>query len=75
MNQVIEFAHEHEYLGATYRFDWNGWKIYEPTIRKDDGTVPSIGIPTFIMEKGDTIRLSDYNEGFEILDSLIRGEG
>lgn len=47
---------------------WKGFDVYGPDF--GDGEPPAIGLPQFVLVKGNEGRMADYNESFEILDSL-----
>ena len=52
-----------EYLGK-----WDGYKVYSPIYTNlKDNEVPIIGLPLYVLEKDDEVRLSDDNECFKIM--------
>lgn len=48
---------------------WNGYNVYIPVY---DGS-PKIGLPYYVLEKGDEVRISTVDEAFAYLDFLNDG--
>lgn len=56
-------------LGAKsyfYQTIWNGYKVYG----LDFGENATVGLPMFILEKNNQVRLTTEDEAFAIIDTL-----
>ena len=63
-SQVLQFANEQGYEGATYLCDWNGFKCYEPNFGADD--IAYIGMPLLILEDSSgNLRMSTPDEALQ----------
>lgn len=68
IKEIIKFAEECGYNGATYLNEWRGHSCYEPTFA-DEGTF-YVGLPLIIMVKGDEIRMSTPEESLQHVDEF-----
>jgi hypothetical protein len=69
--KIIAFARSKGYDGAMYSGKWNGYEVYEPTVKGSTEEDPAIiGVPLIILVKGEDIRLSTVDEAFEYLDTI-----
>jgi hypothetical protein len=62
---VKEFAREQGYDDAISLGKWRGFDAYEPVF---DGDVAYVGPPLMILVKGETIRMSTPEEGYQQID-------
>lgn len=72
---VLKFTKKQGLPPAKLVTRWNGFDVYEvqwPVVKLGDGSelVPAIGPPQFILDKGGKVRVTSYDEGFEILHLL-----
>ena len=51
-----------------YRFQWHGYEVWAPVWSEP----VALGPPIFILVRGGSFRQTDPDEGFEILDCLIK---
>ena len=70
-DKVLQIAKEQGLPTPRFVMKWKGYNVYVPDFQKGpDGEYPTIGVPQFILERGDLVRVTTYDEGFEILDAL-----
>lgn len=66
------------FLGANRtEFTYKGFIVFDP-VEKQNGEgedQPAIGMPMFILAKGDTVRWTQDLEGLDILDLFIERDG
>ena len=62
---VKEFAREQGYDDAISLGKWRGFDAYEPVF---DGDVAYVGPPLMILVKGETIRMSTPEEGYQQIE-------
>ena len=77
---VLKFTKRQGLPPAKLVTRWNGYDVYQvqwPVVKLPDGSelVPAIGPPQYILDKGGNVRVTTYDEGFEILDLLIKKNG
>ena len=64
--KVKEFAKKQGYDDALPLGKWRGFDCYEPVFR--GGDVGYVGPPLMILVKGETIRMSTPEEGYQQID-------
>ena len=71
-----EMAKNAGYVGAL-RTDltYKGFTIFDPIEPTAEGENPAIGMPMFILAKGDSIRWTRGDECFDVLDLIIERDG
>lgn len=62
---VKEFAKEQGYDDALPLGKWRGYDAYEPVF---EGGIAYVGPPLMILVKGETIRMSTPEEGYQQID-------
>ena len=77
---VLKYSKKYGLPPAKLVTQWNGFDVYEsqwPVVKLPDGEelVPAIGPPQYILDKGGKVRSTTYDEGFEILDQIIKEHG
>ena len=71
-NKPLKFAQEHGFDKAEFVGQWKGYTVFEAHLDiGEDGEPAKIGLPQYILEKDGSMRFSDYDETFEILDDFI----
>lgn len=68
---VVKYAHNYGWEKVIPSDDWNGYKVYylDPDL-PDDGKIYYIGLPSYLLYDGKTVR---YAEGDE-LSGIMRAE-
>lgn len=67
-NAVTQFAKEHGFARAIYRFTTEGINFYEATFTKNDNEMPpATGLPVFIAEKNGHVEYVDRKYTFIIM--------
>ena len=63
--KVLNFAKLQGYDGVRLLGEWHDYDAYEPVF---DGGVADVGPPLMILVKGETIRMSTPEEGYQQID-------
>lgn len=71
MDAVLKYAKQHGYKSVIARGKWNGYTVYEMVLSKNE--MLYTGIPQYILYDGKTLKISDVDEAFKILDNLHEG--
>ncbi|WP_432204431.1 hypothetical protein ACQ9ZF_05075 [Cetobacterium somerae] len=66
LKKIKQFAIENGYDEVVYLGEWQGYKIYQPLFNDED--FPNVGLPLKIMVMDETIRMSEDDEAFILLD-------
>ena len=61
-------AQESIYDDARYVGQWDNFEVYEPIFIDDEEHF--IGLPQYILAKGDTLRWTNDTEGLDVLHDL-----
>ena len=64
-DRVVKFAKSEGYGDALPLGKWRGYDAYEPVF---DGGISYVGPPLMILVKGETIRMSTPEEGYQQID-------
>lgn len=64
-DRVVKFAKSEGYGDALPLGKWHGYDAYEPVF---DGGTAYVGPPLMILVKGETIRMSTPEEGYQQID-------
>ena len=67
---VLTYAKEHGYVDVEYRGKWNGFDVWHLVFTRDK-KIRYIGVPTYVLDDGKSLRIADNDESFAIMDSLI----
>jgi hypothetical protein len=62
---VKEFAKKQGYVDALPLGKWHGYDAYEPVF---DGDIAYVGPPLMILAKGNEMRMSTPEEGYQQMD-------
>lgn len=65
ISQIDKFAKEQGYDGIEPLGKWHGYDAFEPVY---DGDVAYVGPPLMILAKGNEIRMSTPEEGYQQID-------
>lgn len=68
LSRARKMAQESIYDDAQYVGRWNDFEVYEPIFNDDEEHF--IGLPQYILAKGDTLRWTNDTEGLDILRDL-----
>lgn len=64
---ALEFAKTNGYTGVKYLHLWNGYKVYKPEIKGQDGKT---GLPLVILELNDEYHISTPEEALNHFDDM-----
>lgn len=73
MDKIKKLAKELGHDSVEYIGEWKQFKIFIP-YTKDDDTIEIVGLPQYILEKGNIVRFSTPDEVFDIMDDLLVDE-
>lgn len=69
--EIIAFAKEQGYDGATPLGKWREYDVYEPEFESATEDEPAlVGPPLLILVQGDQIRMSTVEEAFQQMDEM-----
>lgn len=66
-NEVVNlFVRQVPYDYAQFIKQWQGYNVFMPAFNKDRWPIPALGIPPYILIKGETLRIASSKDAQEI---------
>ena len=69
MDSANEFAKKQGFDAVDEVGEWKGFKVYEAYFDEENES-SAIGLPQYILKKGDDLRFCEPEETFDIMDSI-----